>query len=70
MKYIVLGSIIIATIVSVPFGFIWSLNVLFSLSISYTIKTWLASMLFLILLGNSSGIKYKKEKNNCCSKKK
>ena len=69
MKYIVLGSIIIATIVSVPFGFIWSLNVLFSLSISYTIKTWLASMLFLILLGNSSGIKYKR-KNNCCSKKK
>lgn len=69
MKYIVLGSIIIAAIVSVPFGFIWSLNVLFSLSISYTIKTWLASMLFLILLGNSSGIKYKR-KNNCCSKKK
>jgi hypothetical protein len=69
MKYIVLGSIIIATIVSVPFGFIWSLNVLFSLSISYTIKTWLASMLFLILLGNSSGIKYKR-KDNCCSKKK
>ena len=45
----------IAVIVFGPFGAIWSLNVLFSLSIPYTLKTWAASFFLFGLIGYSTG---------------
>ena len=38
-------------IVYVPLGLIWSLNVLFSLAIPYTFKTWCAITLLMTVLG-------------------
>lgn len=35
----------------VPFIFIWALNVLLSLHITYTIETWFAALIILLLLG-------------------
>jgi hypothetical protein len=66
--YIILGLLIIALMILIPFGFIWSINTLFSLSVAYTIKTWLASLLILILIGNTGNkevISIKKE-SKCC----
>ncbi len=69
--YTILGLLIIALMILIPFGFIWSINTLFSLSVAYTIKTWLASLLILILIGNTGNkkvISIKKE-SKCCRNK-
>jgi len=39
-----------------PFAVTWSLNTLFGLSIPVTPKTWLATMVLLMVLGTSSRI--------------
>ena len=38
-------------IVYVPLSLIWSLNVLFSLTIPYTFKTWCAMALMMTIIG-------------------
>ena len=62
---------VIGLIVLIPFGLIWSVNTLFNLSILYTFKNWLASMVLIILLGNTKdSIKIKQEeKKSCCRSK-
>ena len=35
----------------VPFVLIWALNVLFSLNIHYTLVTWFAALIILLILG-------------------
>jgi hypothetical protein len=70
--YSVLFCIILGIVYLVPFSFIWSVNTLFSLSIGYTLKNWIASLVLLILIGNGSGIKLKQKKKKCsgsCSSK-
>lgn len=49
---ILLGSILVflALIVLLPFGLLWALKTLFSISIGYSFKTWVAAFLVLILL--------------------
>lgn len=52
----VLGKLLLivvalAVIVLFPFAFIWSLNVLFSLTIPFTISTWVASFVLIVLFG-------------------
>jgi hypothetical protein len=52
----VLGKLLLivvalAVIVLFPFAFIWSLNVLFSLTIPFTISTWVASFVLIALFG-------------------
>lgn len=63
------ATIIIATIIAVPFALIWSINTLFATSIAYNITTWLASFAILVLFGNKSGVSISRTtKQNCCSK--
>ena len=67
--YTILGLLIIALMILIPFGFIWSINTMFSLSVSYTIKTWLASLIILILIGNTGNkkvISIKRKESKCC----
>jgi hypothetical protein len=52
----VLGKLLLivvalAVLVLFPFAFIWSLNVLFSLTIPFTISTWVASFVLIALFG-------------------
>ena len=44
MKYLLIFILAIAAIVFVPFVTIWSLNTLFSVGISYTVQSWLATV--------------------------
>jgi len=44
MKYLLIFILAIAAIVVVPFVTIWSLNTLFSVGISYTVQSWLATV--------------------------
>jgi hypothetical protein len=67
--YAVLILLVLAILVLLPFGLIWSINTLFSLSIAYTIKNWLAAILLIIIMGGkSNGITFKKTKSSCCRK--
>ena len=60
--YTFLGLLTIALIILIPFGFIWSVNTLFNLSIAYTLKAWCASLILLILIGNA-GTSIKRKSN-------
>jgi len=51
MFLIVIG--ILGLIIFMPWIFIWSINVLFGLSIAYTFTTWLAAFVLLAILSNS-----------------
>jgi len=42
--------IIIAVAILFPFLFIWALNILFNLSIGYTLETWSAAVLLQMFL--------------------
>lgn len=47
---LIIGYIVLVCLM--PFAFIWSLNTLFELSISYTITTWLAVVFLLAAIGS------------------
>lgn len=49
--------LLIVLIVNIPFLFVWGLNTLFGLGISYTPQTWLAT---LIVVGTVSGVRISK----------
>jgi H+/gluconate symporter-like permease len=54
MKEFILAMLIVLigfVIVYVPLSLIWSLNVLFSLNIPYTFKTWCAMALLMTIVG-------------------
>lgn len=40
----------LAALLLSPLAFVWSVNVLFGLSIAYTFKTWLAALVFLLMV--------------------
>ena len=52
---IILGAI--AAVILVPLAFIWCLNTLFNLGITYTVLTWLASLGLMLVLGSRSASK-------------
>ena len=45
MKNLIYAAVLVLVIVTAPFVTIWTLNTLFSLTIAYTWKTWLAAFL-------------------------
>ena len=45
----ILALLLTVFVILWPFAFVWSLNVLFKLSIPFTFKTWLAA--YVLLLG-------------------
>jgi len=51
---LIVVAIILAAIF-VPLIFIWTLNTLFDLEISYTLTTWFAALVLLILIGGLGG---------------
>lgn len=71
--YTILVLLIIALVIIIPFGFIWSINTIFNLSLAYTLKTWLASIILLAFFGNagmkSNGISIKTKESKCCRNK-
>lgn len=54
---LIIPVLIIALIICVPFGAIWSLNTLFGLTIPYTWRTLIAAMCLSVLVGNSGARK-------------
>ena len=54
MDKLLLLALLIALLVLGPWAFIWSLNVLFGLSVAFTPKTWLAVMVFLACMNSGS----------------
>ena len=44
MKYLLVFVLAAAAIIAVPLITVWSLNTLFSLGISYTVESWLATV--------------------------
>lgn len=48
---LLLIAVAVAAVVLFPLAFIWSLNVLFSLTIPFTISTWVASFVLIVLFG-------------------
>lgn len=64
-----LAALIVATIYYLPIVFIWSINTLFQTAIAYTWTNWFAALVLLMLVGNGSGISYKrtkKQSGGCC----
>jgi hypothetical protein len=43
-------------IILLPLGLIWAVNVLFAFAIEYTIQTWAASLILLILFMRGSNV--------------
>jgi len=52
MEKLFVAIIVIAIVIAVPFGIIWSINTLFATGIPFTLKTWGAA---LILAGSVGG---------------
>ena len=54
-EFVVAVAIVLVglVVVYVPFGLIWSVNVLFSLTIPYTFKTWCAATLLSVAIGGT-----------------
>ena len=48
---LLLITVAVAAVVLFPLAFIWSLNVLFSLTIPFTFSTWVASFVLIVLFG-------------------
>lgn len=48
---LLLIAVAVAAVVLFPLAFIWSLNVLFSLTIPFTFSTWVASFVLIVLFG-------------------
>jgi hypothetical protein len=57
---LLLITVAVAAVVLFPLAFIWSLNVLFSLTIPFTISTWVASFLLLSLFSAGKVISFNK----------
>lgn len=55
----ILFDAIICLVISMPWIFCWSLNILFGLHIAYTFETWVAAFVLVAIL-TGSGIKFKK----------
>ncbi len=48
-------AIVFILIIIGPFGLIWASNILFELSIGYTLKTWFAAAIIIFLLRGGGG---------------
>lgn len=57
---LLLIAVAVAAVVLFPLAFIWSLNVLFSLTIPFTFSTWVASFLLLSLFSAGKVISFNK----------
>jgi hypothetical protein len=62
---------IIAIIYFIPIVLIWCINTLFQTTIVVTWTNWFAALVLLMLVGNGSGLSYKKKvkKEGCCKDK-
>lgn len=63
-----LAALVVATIYYLPIVFIWCINTLFQTTIATTWTNWFAALVLLMLVGNGSGVSYKKKvkKESCC----
>lgn len=43
-------TVVVLAIIFIPLAFIWAINILFQLTIPYTLKTWAASLIISSLL--------------------
>jgi hypothetical protein len=57
---LLLIAVAVAAVVLLPLAFIWSLNVLFSLTIPFTFSTWVASFLLITLFSAGKVISFNK----------
>mgnify|MGYP006271682513 CR=1 FL=1 len=63
LKVIIATLLFFTLIGAIPFGIIWSLNILFDSGIPYTWKTWAATtILSTIVYGQSAASNYQKKK--------
>lgn len=53
---------VVALVIGGPLVTIWALNVLFGLSIEYSVQTWFAVVWLGSLLSGAIGVSYKKSK--------
>ena len=68
LAFILIGLVVIVSVAVTPILFIWSLNTLFNLGITYGVKTWLASFfLVLVITAKSPRVRkklHRKEEHN------
>jgi len=67
--FLFLVALVIAVIYFIPIVFIWCINTLFQTAIANTWTNWFAALVLLMLIGNGSGLSYKKTKKQsggCC----
>jgi hypothetical protein len=54
MKEIIIAVVILTLIATIPLAIIWALNTLFSFTIAYTYKNWLAMLVLYSLIHGST----------------
>ena len=54
MLYVGGGLLVLGLVGLLPLATIWALNTLFGLSIAFTLKTWAAALVLVLLLGSNS----------------
>jgi hypothetical protein len=54
MKEIIIGVVILTLIATIPLALIWALNTLFSFTIAYTFKNWLAMLVLSSVIHGST----------------
>jgi succinate dehydrogenase hydrophobic anchor subunit len=65
---LILAILFFVLLYYIPIVFIWSINTLFQTTIATTWTNWFAALVLLMLVGNGSGVSYKKKvkKEGCC----
>jgi hypothetical protein len=53
MQFLGLFLVFLLVVVGVPWVFIWAINAIFALSIAFTFKTWLASLVLILIIQGS-----------------
>lgn len=67
--FLLIVAAVCAVIYFIPIVFIWSINTLFQTAIATTWTNWFAALVLLMLVGNGSGLSYKKKvkkEEGCC----
>jgi hypothetical protein len=66
-------ALLVLLVYYVPILFIWCINTLFETNILYTWTNWFCSLILLMLVGNGSGVSYRKKQikkeTKCCKNK-
>jgi fumarate reductase subunit D len=59
MSFLVGPLVLLVLILAVlsPLGLVWAINTLFGLGIAYTVKSWVAGLVLLVLLAPKGGSK-------------